>query len=159
MSANVLSDHFTIKMKSIYAKNVCILISSTAAITRWKEEKKSKRPWWPWLSFHRSKVLVDKTCFGCSELEMEKTGWRNVRWGIFTHQHGVDEGQTQLVKVKVFLRCGKFAITLIMVCWSAAIGTEGSENSRSHTPTGFGVLVWGHVCVYVDVCMWMCVCG
>lgn len=34
-----------------------------------------------------------------------KTGWRNVSRGLFTHQRvcvGVDEGQTQLVKVKVF---------------------------------------------------------
>lgn len=30
-----------------------------------------------------------------------KSGQRNVSWELFTHQHSVDEGQTQLVKVEV----------------------------------------------------------
>lgn len=47
----------------------------------------------------KSQQWVD--CFDGSRSEW-KTGWRDVSWGLFTHQHSVDEGQTQLVKVKVF---------------------------------------------------------
>lgn len=50
--------------------------------------------------FWKSQQWVD--CFAGSLPRNGKLDIVRWSWGLFTHQHGVDEGQTRLVKVKVF---------------------------------------------------------
>lgn len=113
------------------------------------------------LSFHISKVRTRLTvCNG-----NHSSGWTvlvvhvwngkldgALRVGDYLHTNTALMKDKQLVKVKVFCCCGKFCDNLnhsFLISWE---GTEASGKSWpqavwSHTPTGFGVFVWGSVCV------------
>lgn len=152
----------------------CVFVCSCFSIAaRWCEKKKkSNRLYWHYCLFIDQRYGPDWVSVGGTVLIVHsgngKTGWRNVSWGLFTHQH-VCVCVLVLMKDKHSSwksRCSpswKVCDNLkrgCLISWERqrASGNSWPQSEWSHTPTGFGVFVWGCVCVWVEFCVSICSC-
>lgn len=138
----------------------------------WKKKKKQS-PILTLLPFHRSKVRTRLSVCGWDCFDRSQWKWKN--WMEKCELRTIYTPACVCVCVLVLMkdkhsswksRCSpswKVCDNLkrgCLISWERqrASGNSWPQSEWSHTPTGFGVFVWGCVCVWVEFCVSICSC-